>query len=417
MVESADSGRRSEVIVDAEKAVDAIRRGEMVIVVDDENRENEGDLVIAAEKCDAGSVNFMAKEARGLICLSMERESLESLGIHEMVPRNTSLHNTAFMVSIDAAKGTTTGISAADRARTIAVAIDPESRPDDLVRPGHVFPLAARDGGVLARTGHTEAAVDLARLAGLTPAGVICEIMKDDGTMARLDDLESFARKHSLLITSVEELVRYRMKREVQVSLVAETVLPTDFGTFALKIYQDDLTGQLHSALVKGNPEGSKDVLVRVHSQCLTGDVFGSRRCDCGEQLHEAMKMVQREGTGVILYMSQEGRGIGLANKIKAYHLQDHGLDTVQANEELGFPPDLRDYGTGAQILADLGLTSIRLMTNNPRKIVGLSGYGLEVKERVGLEVSPRKENIGYLRTKKEKLGHLLEGVDDDQDS
>ncbi|MBD3370191.1 bifunctional 3,4-dihydroxy-2-butanone-4-phosphate synthase/GTP cyclohydrolase II [Candidatus Fermentibacteria bacterium] len=417
MVESADSGRRSEVVVDAGKAVDAIRRGEMVIVVDDENRENEGDLVIAAEKCDADSVNFMAKEARGLICLSMERESLESLGIHEMVPRNTSLHNTAFMVSIDAAEGTTTGISAADRARTIAVAIDPESRPEDLVRPGHVFPLAARDGGVLARTGHTEAAVDLARLAGLTPAGVICEIMKDDGTMARLDDLESFARKHSLLVTSVEELVRYRMKREVQVSLVAETVLPTDFGTFALKIYQDDLTGQLHSALVKGDPEGGKDVLVRVHSQCLTGDVFGSRRCDCGEQLHEAMKMVQREGTGVILYMSQEGRGIGLANKIKAYHLQDHGLDTVQANEELGFPPDLRDYGTGAQILADLGLTSIRLMTNNPRKIVGLSGYGLEVKERVGLEVSPRKENIGYLRTKKEKLGHLLEGVDDDQDS
>jgi 3,4-dihydroxy 2-butanone 4-phosphate synthase/GTP cyclohydrolase II len=411
------SARRSDVVAEAKQAIEAIAHGQMVIVVDDENRENEGDLVVAAQMCGPDSINFMAKEARGLICLSMERESLERLDIHEMVPRNTSLHNTAFMVSIDAAEGTTTGISAADRARTIEVAIDPDSRPEDLVRPGHVFPLAARDGGVLARTGHTEAAVDLARLAGLTPAGVICEIMKDDGSMARLDDLESFASKHSLLITSVEKLVRYRMQSEVQVSLVAQTVLPTDFGEFALKVYQDDLTKQLHSALVKGSPAGKENVLVRVHSQCLTGDVFRSRRCDCGEQLHAAMRMVQREGTGVILYMSQEGRGIGLANKIKAYHLQDHGLDTVEANEKLGFPPDLRDYGTGAQILADLGLTSIRLMTNNPRKIVGLNGYGLEVTERVKLEVSPKKENIDYLRTKKKKLGHLLEGVDDDHDS
>jgi 3,4-dihydroxy 2-butanone 4-phosphate synthase/GTP cyclohydrolase II len=401
----------------AEEAVEAVSRGEMVVVVDDENRENEGDLVVAAELCGPEEINFMAREARGLICLAMEREDLARLEIEEMVPRNTSLHNTAFMVSVDASSGVTTGISAADRARTIQVAIDPASRPEDLVRPGHIFPLAARKGGVLTRTGHTEAAVDLARLAGLRPAGVICEIMREDGTMARLPHLREFADRHGLVLTSVEKLVRHRRLTEVQVRRVAESTLPAAAGEFRLLVFEDTIAGDIHTALVKGEVEGRENVLVRVHSQCLTGDVFGSRRCDCGEQLHRAMEMVQEEGLGVVLYMAQEGRGIGLANKIRAYHLQDHGLDTVEANEELGFPPDLRDYGTGAQILADLGLSTIRLMTNNPRKIVGLNGYGLEVVERVPLQVRPRQENIRYLRTKKEKLGHMLEGVEDGEDA
>ncbi len=401
-------------LASAEEAIAAIKRGEMILVVDDEDRENEGDLIIAAEFCDAQHVNFMATHARGLICLAMKKEHLARLDLHAMVPKNTSLHETAFTVSIDGIDGVTTGISAADRAKTIAIAINPDTKPEELGRPGHIFPLAAQNGGVLTRIGHTETAVDLAKLAGLHPSGVICEVMNPDGTMARLPELKEFAKKHKLLLTSVEELVKYRHKSEILVKCVSESNLPTDFGVFRVKVYENLVNGETHVALYQGDIKSAECPLVRVHSQCLTGDVFASRRCDCGSQLHTAMRKVNEVGCGVILYMAQEGRGIGLANKIKAYHLQDHGLDTVDANVELGFAPDLRDYGIGAQILSDMGLTKIKLMTNNPKKIIGLSGYGLEVSERIGIEISPTEENRFYLRTKRDRMGHLLKGVDKD---
>jgi 3,4-dihydroxy 2-butanone 4-phosphate synthase/GTP cyclohydrolase II len=386
-----------------------IRKGKIVILVDDEDRENEGDLCIAAEKATPQAINFMAKNGRGLICLSLTEDRVRQLQLPLMVSDNTSAFKTAFTVSIEAKRGVTTGISAADRATTILTAIADDAKPEDLARPGHIFPLEAKKGGVLVRTGQTEGSVDLARLAGLKPAGVICEVMNDDGTMARMPDLEVFSKKHGVKIVTIADLIRYRLQNESLVHRAAVTTLPTVYGgDFQAIAYENEVDKQQHLALVKGDIHTEEAVLVRVHSECLTGDVFGSQRCDCGDQLHTAMRMVAKEGRGVIVYMHQEGRGIGLINKMKAYALQDQGQDTVEANLALGFEPDLRDYGLGAQILRDLGIRKIRLMTNNPKKIVGLQGYGLEVLERIPIECKPGKRNINYLKTKKKKMGHLL---------
>ena len=398
-------------IAKIEAALEDIRNGKMVILVDDEDRENEGDLAMAAELVTPEAINFMAKEGRGLICLTLTEDRADFLDLPLMVRDNTSSFGTAFTVSIEARKGVTTGISAADRAQTIRVAIADESTAADLARPGHIFPLRAKKGGVMVRTGQTEGSVDLARIAGLKPAGVICEIMNDDGTMSRLAELTSFAERHDLKIVTIADLVAYRMRKELLVRRVAETILPTAFGDFKALVYDNDVDDAEHVALVKGVIDPDQPVLVRVHSECLTGDVFGSQRCDCGEQLHNAMAQVESEGNGVILYMRQEGRGIGLVNKLKAYALQDKGKDTVEANEALGFNADLRDYGIGAQILAEIGVKKIRLMTNNPKKIVGLQGYGIEIVERVSIQVPSTCTNRRYLQTKREKMGHLLENI------
>ena len=391
-----------------EDVLEDLKQGKMIILVDDEDRENEGDLTMAAEMVTPEAINFMARYGRGLICLSLDHTIVERLQLPLMVSENRSPYKTAFTVSIEARQGVTTGISAADRARTILTAVADDSGPDDLVQPGHVFPLRARRGGVLFRTGQTEGSVDLARLAGLKPAGVICEVMNEDGTMARMPDLERFAEEHGLKIATVADVIEYRMRNESFVHEAAETVLPTPFGEFRAVAFVNDIDDYEHMALIKGEIDPDKEVLVRVHSQCLTGDVFGSYRCDCGSQLEKAMERVQQEGLGVILYLQQEGRGIGLANKLKAYALQDQGRDTVEANEELGFKPDLRDYGVGAQILVALGVRKMRLMTNNPKKLKGLEGYGLEVTGREPLECEPRPENVKYLMTKCQKLGHMM---------
>jgi len=395
-----------------DEAVDDIAAGKMVILVDDEDRENEGDLCMAAEKITPEAINFMAKHGRGLICLSLTPERVDELKLPMMTDDNTSAFGTAFTVSIEAKKGVTTGISAADRAKTIKTAVDPKTRAEDLSRPGHVFPLRSRPGGVLQRAGQTEGSVDLSRLAGLYPAGVICEVMSDDGTMARVPELIEFSRRHNLKIVTVKDLIKYRMRTERFVKRLATVKLPTTFGgDFTAIAYSNEIDSVVHIALVKGEIKPADEILVRVHSQCLTGDVFASERCDCGEQLHKAMEKIKKEGKGVILYMKQEGRGIGLINKLRAYELQDKGLDTVEANLKLGFKPDLRDYGIGAQILVDLGVRKMKLMTNNPKKIVGLEGYGLKVVERVPIETRPNERNIVYLKTKKKKMGHILDNV------
>jgi 3,4-dihydroxy 2-butanone 4-phosphate synthase / GTP cyclohydrolase II len=397
-----------------EDAIEDIRRGRMVVVCDDEDRENEGDLVMAAQFVTPESINFMTKEARGFICLALSPERCAELGLDLMTAKNESRMQTPFTVTIEAREGVTTGVSAHDRAHTIQVAIDPRSGPQDLVQPGHVNPLKAKPGGVLERTGHTEASVDLARLAGLIPAGVICEVMNDDGTMARVDDLVGYCQRHGLKMITIKDLIAYRRRSVALVERVVSTRLPTAFGVFEAVGYRSMVDDKHHVALVKGEVAGKPGVLVRVHSECLTGDVFHSERCDCGEQLHAALKMIEEEGEGVLLYLAQEGRGIGLLNKLRAYKLQEEGFDTVEANEQLGLPADLRDFGIGAQILVDLGLSSIRILTNNPKKIHALEGYGLSVLDQIPIEQPPNPENVAYLRAKREKLGHTLhhQGLD-----
>ncbi len=395
-----------------EEAVAAVRDGRMIIIVDDEDRENEGDLMVAADKATPEAVNFMARFGRGLICLPLTRERLEQLQLPLMVQDNTARFQTAFTVTIDAKTGVSTGISAADRARTIQAAVDPATRPEDLARPGHILPLQAKEGGVLARAGQTEASVDIARMAGLQPAGVICEIMNEDGSMSRMPELERISAEHGLPILTIADLIQYRMRHECLVHKIAEADMPTAFGRFRIAVFEDQIRGEHHVALIKGDIDPEAPLLVRAHSQCLTGDAFGSCRCDCGDQLHRAMEMIDREGRGVILYiLNHEGRGIGLTNKIRAYAMQDAGADTVEANTRLGFKPDQRDYGIGAQVLVALGVRKLRLITNNPRKFIGLTGYGLEIVERVPLEIPPNEANSRYLKTKKDKMGHILETV------
>ncbi len=395
-----------------EEAVAAVRDGRMIIIVDDEDRENEGDLMVAADKATPEAVNFMARFGRGLICLPLTRERLEELQLPLMVQDNTARFQTAFTVTIDAKAGVSTGISAADRARTIQAAVEPATRPEDLARPGHILPLQAKEGGVLARAGQTEASIDVARMAGLRPAGVICEIMNEDGSMARMPELERISAEHGLPILTIADLIQYRMRHECLVRKIDEADMPTAFGHFRIAVFEDQIRGEHHVALIKGDIDPETPLLVRAHSQCLTGDAFGSSRCDCGDQLHRAMEMIDKEGRGVILYiLNHEGRGIGLTNKIRAYAMQDTGADTVEANTRLGFKPDQRDYGIGAQVLVALGVRKLRLITNNPRKFIGLTGYGLEIVERVPLEIPPNEANSRYLKTKKEKMGHILETV------